>query len=148
MWVLANVFANDLSDVSVGAPADIITDVTKAPIPGRVDYIAALADPGTKAVSVRIVAPNNNQELRKDMFVRVEIKSSHEHTGLLVPTSSVMRDDENLPFVFVAAGNAYARRRIDLGPRVGDQYQVTSGLAAGDRVVTEGALFLQFAESQ
>src|SRR6185437_1712122 len=148
MWVLANVFANDLSDVSVGAPADIITDVTKAPIPGRVDYIASLADPGTKAVSVRIVAPNNNRALRKDMFVRVEIKSSREHTGLLVPTSSVMRDDENLPFVFVAVGTAYARRRIDLGPRVGDDYQVTSGLAAGDKVVTEGALFLQFAESQ
>jgi cobalt-zinc-cadmium efflux system membrane fusion protein len=148
MWVLANVFANDLADVSVGAPADVFTDVTKAPIPGRVDYIASLADPGTKAVSVRIVAPNNDRALRKDMFVRVQIKSSHEHTGLLVPTSSVMRDDENLPFVFVAAGNAYARRRIDLGPRVGDTYQVTSGLAAGDKVVTEGALFLQFAESQ
>ena len=148
MWVLANVFANDLSDVSVGAPADIITDVTKAPIAGRVDYIAALADPGTKAVSVRIVAPNNNQALRKDMFVRVEIKSSHEHTGLLVPTSSVMRDDENLPFVFVAVGNAYARRRIDLGPRVNDEYQVMSGLAPGDKVVAEGALFLQFAETQ
>ncbi len=148
MWVLANVFANDLGDVSVGAPADVYTDVTKAPIPGHVDYIASLADPGTKAVSVRIVAPNNNHALRKDMFVRVQIKSSHEHTGLLVPTSSVLRDDENLPFVFVAVGNAYARRRIDLGPRVGDKYQVTSGLAAGDQVVSEGALFLQFAESQ
>jgi cobalt-zinc-cadmium efflux system membrane fusion protein len=148
MWVLANVFANDLGDVSVGAPADVITDASKAPIPGHVDYIAALADPGTKAVSVRIVAPNNNHALRKDMFVRVEIKSSREHTGLLVPTSSVLRDDENLPFVFAVSGNAYARRRIDLGPRVGDNYQVMSGLAAGDQVVSEGALFVQFAESQ
>jgi cobalt-zinc-cadmium efflux system membrane fusion protein len=82
------------------------------------------------------------------MFVRVEIKSSREHTGLLVPTSSVLRDDENLPFVFVVTGNAYARRRIDLGPRVGDNYQVMSGLAASDQVVSEGALFVQFAESQ
>ena len=149
MWVLANVYANDLPQVAVNEPADVITDVRQAPIPGKVDYIAALADPGTKAVTVRILVPNNNQVLRRDMFVRVQIKSSQEHRGMLVPVSSVMRDDENLPFVFVAAANnAFARRRIDLGSRVGDKYEVTSGLAAGDQVVTEGALFLQFAETQ
>jgi cobalt-zinc-cadmium efflux system membrane fusion protein len=149
MWVLANVFANDLADVSVGVPADVLTDASRVPIPGRVDYIASLADPGTKAVQVRIVAPNNNHLLRRDMFVRVQIKSNQEHRGMLVPVSAVLRDDQNLPFVFVAAGpNSFARRRIDLGTRVGDQYQITSGLAANDQVVTEGALFLQFAEMQ
>jgi membrane fusion protein, heavy metal efflux system len=148
MWILANVYSNDLPDVSVGENVDIVTDASRAPMPGRVDYIASLADPGTKAVQVRIVAPNNNHSLRRDMFVRVQIKSANEHHGLLVPTSAVMRDDQNLPFVFVAVGNGFARRRIDLGDRVGDQYEATSGLAAGDQVVAEGALFLQFAESQ
>ena len=149
MWVLANVFANDLRDVAAGQTADVITDVSQAPFPGRVDYIAPLADPGTKAVSVRIIVPNTNRLLRRDMFVRVQIKSAHEHRGILVPTSSVLRDDQNLPFVFVAAGaNGFARRRIDLGSRVGDSYEVTSGLTGGDQVVGDGALFLQFAESQ
>jgi cobalt-zinc-cadmium efflux system membrane fusion protein len=149
MWIMANVFANDLRDVSAGQPVDIITDISQAPIPGRVDYIAALADPGTKAVSVRIVASNKDQLLRRDMFVRVQIKSGHEHRGILVPVSSVLRDDQNLPYVFVSAGqNSYARRRIDLGTRVGDKYEITSGLNAGDQVVADGALFLQFAESQ
>ena len=149
MWVMANVFANDLRDVAAGQPADVITDVSQASFPGRVDYIAPLADPGTKAVSVRIIVPNTNRLLRRDMFVRVQIKSAHEHRGILVPTSSVLRDDQNLPFVFVAAGpNGFARRRIDLGSRVGDSYEVTSGLTGGDQVVGDGALFLQFAESQ
>jgi cobalt-zinc-cadmium efflux system membrane fusion protein len=149
MWVLANVFENDLPDVSIGETVDILTDVRRAPLPGRVDYIAALADPGTKAVQVRVVAPNLNQALRRDMFVRVQIKSATEHRGYLVPVSAVMRDDQNLPFVFIAAANnAFSRRRIDLGSRVGDKYEVMSGLNAGDQVVTEGALFLQFAESQ
>lgn len=148
MWVLANVFANDLADVSVGAPVDIYTDVRRAPMPGRVDYIAALADPGTKAVQVRVLAANPNQTLRRDMFVRVQIKSSAEHHGMLVPVSAVMRDDQNLPFVFIAQGDGYVRRRVDLGSRVGDEYDITNGLKAGDQVVTEGALFLQFAESQ
>jgi cobalt-zinc-cadmium efflux system membrane fusion protein len=148
MWVLANVFANDLPDVSIGQPADVITDASRAPIPGRVDYIASLADPGTKAVQVRILAPNNNRVLRRDLFVRVQIKSAAEHHGILVPVSSVLRDEQNLPFVFVAMGKGFGRRRITLGTRVSDKYEVTGGLAVGDQVVAEGALFLQFAETQ
>ena len=142
-------FANDLGDVSVGQHADIVTDNVRAPMPGRVDYIASLADPGTKAVQVRIVVPNENRALRRDMFVRVQIRSSAEHSGILAPVSSVMRDEQNLPYVFVAApGNSFARRRITLGNRVGDSYEVISGLVDGDQIVAEGALFLEFAETQ
>ena len=149
MWVMANVFANDLQDVAVGQPVDVITDASRTPLAGRVDYVAALADPGTKAVSVRILVPNVRRVLRRDMFVRVQIKSSHEHQGILVPVASVLRDDQNLPYVFVEAGNTgFARRRITLGTRVGDSYEVVSGLADGDHVVADGALFLQFAETQ
>jgi cobalt-zinc-cadmium efflux system membrane fusion protein len=149
MWVMANVFSDDLRDVGVGQTVDIVTDASKTPLPGRVDYISSLVDPGTKAVSVRILAPNNSHILRRDMFVRVEIKSREEHRGLLVPLAAVMRDDQNLPYVYVlAADNGFARRRIDLGMRVNDQYEISSGLASGDKVVANGALFLQFAESQ
>lgn len=149
MWVMANVFAADLKDVVVGQPVAIVTDASAAPLAGRVDYVAAMVDPGTKAVAVRVVAPNESQLLRRDMFVRVRIGSAHEHRGVLVSSASVLRDEQNLPFVFVVAGNnGYARRAITLGARVGDKYEVTSGLAAGDQVVSDGALFLQFLESQ
>jgi cobalt-zinc-cadmium efflux system membrane fusion protein len=118
-------------------------------MPGRVDYIASLADPGTKAVQVRIVVPNESRALRRDMFVRVQIKSTSEHRGILAPVSSVMRDEQNLPYVFVTApGNSFARRTITLGNRVGDSYDIISGLADGDQIVAEGALFLEFAETQ
>ena len=149
MWVNTNVFANDIKDVSVGETVNVLTDVTQVPIPGKVSYIGSLADPGTKAVSVRVVVPNNNHVLRRDMFVRVQIKSGVEHQSILVPASSVLRDDQNLPFVFMAAaGGGFVRRRIDLGSRNGDQYEVTGGLEPGNQVVADGALFLQFAESQ
>jgi cobalt-zinc-cadmium efflux system membrane fusion protein len=148
MWVMANVFANDLQDVAMGQPVDVISDASPRPLAGRVDYVASLADPGTKAVSVRVVVPNNSHVLRRDMFVRVQIKSSHEHRGILIPVSSILRDDQNLPYVFVAAGaTGFVRRRITLGTRVGDTYEATT-VAAGDRLVTDGALFLQFAETQ
>lgn len=149
MWVMANVFAADLKDVVVGETAEVNTDASATPLEGRVDYVAALVDPGSRAVAVRIVVPNVGKLLRRDMFVRVAIHATHEHTGILVPTTSVMRDEENLPFVFVQAGDgSFGRRRVDLGSRVGDQYEVAAGLKPGDKVVAEGALFLQFAESR
>ena len=149
MWVLANVFPSDVSDVAVGEQADVLTDASATPIQGRVDYVAALVDPESKAIAVRVLAPNIGRVLRKDMFVRVAIHATHEHMGLLVPSTSVLRDEENLPFVYVSAPNgSFDRRRITLGSRVGDSYEVTSGIKSGDKVVAEGALFLQFAESQ
>jgi cobalt-zinc-cadmium efflux system membrane fusion protein len=149
MWVLANVFPSDVQDVNVGEQADVITEASSMPLKGRVDYVSALVDPSSKAVAVRVLVPNLGHVLRKDMFVRVAIHATHEHTGLLVPTTSVLRDEENLPFVYVAAANgSFDRRRVTLGSRVGDEYEVTSGLENGEKVVAEGALFLQFAESQ
>jgi membrane fusion protein, heavy metal efflux system len=149
MWVMANIFANDLHDVGVGQSVDVITPASSTPIAGKVDYIASMADPATNAVLVRVLVPNQNRALRRDMFVQVQVKSTQEHRGLLVPTSSVMRDDQNLPYVYIVNDkNGYNRRRVDLGKRVGDQYEITNGLAAGDKVVAEGALFLQFSESQ
>ena len=53
MWVMANVFESDLAAVRQGATADILTDAGKYPIPGNVDYVAALVDPATKATAVR-----------------------------------------------------------------------------------------------
>jgi membrane fusion protein, heavy metal efflux system len=149
MWVTANVFESDLAAVRKGANATISTDAGKYPIPGVVDNVADLVDPNTKATAVRIVAPNPSGILKRDMFVRVAIQAAAQQSGFLVPTSAVLRNEENLPFVFVALpAGGFNRRQITLGPRVGDGYQVLTGLTAGDRVVTEGALFLQFAESQ
>jgi len=150
VWVMTSVFANDVRNVTVGEPANVITDASPTPIAGRVDYVAALVDPASKAVSVRVVAPNRGGVLRRDMFVRVEITSGVPHSGVLVPTSAVLRDEENLPFVFVSVktGNGFERRRVELGSRVGDQYEITSGLKPGDTIVGNGALFLQFAETQ
>jgi cobalt-zinc-cadmium efflux system membrane fusion protein len=83
------------------------------------------------------------------MYVRVLIHSRSENTGLLVPISAVLRDDENLPFVYVAqADGGFARRQITLGYRVEDQYEVPAGLRTGDQVVVAGGLFVQFMQSQ
>jgi cobalt-zinc-cadmium efflux system membrane fusion protein len=149
VWVMARLFGSDLSAVSVGDPAEVVTGVDTQHFPGTVDKISALVDPDTRAVTVRVVVDNPQHALRKQMYVRVQIRSSIESNGLLVPTSAVLRDDENLPFLYLAlADGSFARRQITLGSRVADQYEVPAGLRAGDQVVIEGGLFLQFMQSQ
>jgi membrane fusion protein, heavy metal efflux system len=149
MWVNASVYATDIPLVTKGVPVDIYTDASTKPIHGVVDYVAPIVDPGTKAASVRIVAENPGQALKRDLFVRVVVHAKQQHTGLLVPVAAVLRDDDNLPFVFIAAADGgFVRRRVNLGYRVNDRYEILSGLTAGDKVVGDGALFVQFAENQ
>ncbi len=149
VWVIANVFEQDVTSVSVGAPVDVAAESSSAPLPGTVDYIASLVDPATRAVGVRIVVRNPREVLKKDQYVRAEIHSLGESRGLLVPVSAVLRDDENLPFAYIPGPDgSFFRRRVRLGTRAGNRVEVVEGLRSGDRVVVDGALFMQFAESQ
>ena len=142
VWVMANVFEGDVAMVRKGETALITTAASPDTIRGRVDYVAALVDPATKATAVRVLVPNRSGLLRRDMLVNVEIRSDRQRTGLLVPVASVLRDDENLPYLFIGTGRTFVRRRIDLGQRVGDRYEVKSGIRPGEAVVTQGAVFL------
>lgn len=149
MWVMTSVFEPDLPDVQRGDRAEVRTTAGGEVFAGVVDNIAAEVDSASHATAVRVAVVNRGRLLKKDMFVRVAIRSNRTRSGILVPVAAVLRDDDNLPFVYVAAGaGTYARRTVTLGERVGDVYEITAGLRAGDQVVSEGGLFLQFAQGQ
>jgi len=153
VWVMANVFESDIAAVHAGESVTITIDSTTPPLTGKVDYVGSIVDSATRATTVRLLVQNHNNLLKRDMFVQVVIDANRSKTGILVPASAVMRDEDNLPYVYLAIGRAdstqrYIRRRVTLGAHVGTQYEITSGVSAGDQVVTDGALFVQFAESQ
>jgi cobalt-zinc-cadmium efflux system membrane fusion protein len=150
VWVMASVFEADLPYVSPGDSASVrLTDDSSRTYEGRVTYIGALVDPNTRATAVRVLTTNRDEGLKRDMFVRVTIRARRQRTGLLVPASAVLRDADNLPFVYVATGDsAYQRRAVRIGAHVGERIEVTGGLSSAERVITEGGLFLQFAENQ
>jgi cobalt-zinc-cadmium efflux system membrane fusion protein len=149
MWVMAGVFPADLARVSVGDAVTVTAPALAGPVSGRVDYISAVVDPSTKAASVRVLADNPQGALRRDQYVSVSIRSSRPTSGLLIPVSAVLRDEDNQPFVFADVGGGhYARREVTLSERVGDQYLVAAGVSTGDHIVVEGGLFVQFAQSQ
>jgi cobalt-zinc-cadmium efflux system membrane fusion protein len=149
VWVLAQLSPSEQASVSVGDPATIDTGVGARSLPGTVTNILAEVNPDTRAVTARVSATNPGGVLKKQMYVRVRIQARAASTGVLIPVSAILRDDENLPFVYVAQpGRAYARRAVTLGDRVGDQVDIASGLQSGDQVVVDGGLFVQFMQSQ
>ena len=149
VWVMAQFFGSDLASVSVGDPAEVETGIATNHFSGTVDYISALVDPTTRSVMVRVVVENPGDFLKKQMYVRVRIRSRQESAGLLVPVSAILRDDVNLPFVYVVQPDgAFARRRVTLGYRTGNQYDISDGLHAGDQIVVDGAIFIQFMQNQ
>jgi membrane fusion protein, heavy metal efflux system len=149
VWVLAQLFGSDLAAVSLGDSAQVVTGVGTNSFSGKVDNIAALVDPDTRAVQVRVVVENPGNFLKKQMYVRVLIHARQVSTGLLIPVSAVLRDDENLPFVYVAqADGSFARQHITLGYRAGDQYDIGAGVRAGDQIVVAGGIFVQFMQTQ
>ena len=149
VWVMAQVFGADLASVSVGDAAQIITGIGSNNFAGKVDNIASLVDPDTRSVHVRVVADNPNGFLKKQMDVHVVLQSRAESTGLLVPVSAILRDDQNLPFVYVLQPDgSFARQPVTLGYRAGDQYEITGAPLEGRQIVADGGLFMQFMQSQ
>ncbi|MEO8988308.1 MAG: efflux RND transporter periplasmic adaptor subunit [Rhodanobacter sp.] len=149
MWVMAQLFGDDLAAVKNGDSATVDTGTDDAKMPGKVTNVGAVVDPDTRSVGARVVVDNPDGALKRQMYVRVRIQSSAAQEGMLVPVSAVLRDDENLPFVYVtSAAGGYAQRTVTLGSRVGDRFVIPAGLRAGDKVVVDGAIFLQFIQTQ
>jgi cobalt-zinc-cadmium efflux system membrane fusion protein len=149
VWVMAQVFDSDLAKVQVGDSAEVETGAGAKALPGKVANVSPEVDPDTRSVAARVVVDNPGDLLKKQMYVRVRISSARPERGLLVPVDAVLRDDENLPFVYVqAADGSYARRPVTLGVRTGNRYLIAAGLEAGDKVVIEGGIFVRFIQTQ
>jgi cobalt-zinc-cadmium efflux system membrane fusion protein len=149
VWVMAQVFGADLASVSPGDPSEVETGIGSEHFSGTVDNISALVNPDTRSALVRLVVQNPGGVLKKQMYVRVLIQSRQQATGLLVPVAAILRDDENLPFVYLAKSDgSFERQHVSLGYRAGDQYDIADGLHAGDKIVVEGGIFVQFMQNQ
>ncbi len=148
VWVLVNVYQKDLPYVRVGDPVTIQTDAYPDVFHGRISYVAASLDPNTRTLQARIETSNPGLKLKKDMYVVASVDAGTIQNAIAVPDSAVLRDSENQPFVYVEqSGNQFSKRTVTIGDSVKGQTQITSGLNRGDRVIGDGSLFLQFANS-
>jgi Cu(I)/Ag(I) efflux system membrane fusion protein len=153
LWALFDAYEQDLARISVGDKVSF----SVASRPGetynaRVTFIDPAIDPKTRTAAVRVEVSNRDGRLKPEMFVEGAVKvegrrgvkggQQSEPTELVVPRSAVLWTGERsvayveLPDMEVPT---YEFREITVGERVGKGYRITSGLAAGDRVVVDGA---------
>ena len=148
VWVLANVYQSDMAEVHVGDQVTVQTDSYPDKFQGKISFMSPALDPNTRTLQARIIVENPGEKLKNNMYVTATVNAGVEQHAIAVPDSSVLRDDENQPFVYVAAGsNQFGRRSVEIGQSQAGKTQILKGLSHGDRVVGDGSLFLQFANS-
>ncbi|MGA2694510.1 MAG: efflux RND transporter periplasmic adaptor subunit [Terriglobales bacterium] len=148
VWVLVNIYQKDLPYVRAGDVVAIQTDAYPDTFRGRISYVAASLDPTTRTLQARIDTNNPGEKLKKDMYVTATVNAGTIADAISVPDAAVLRDNENQPFVYVAAlSNQFGRRSVTLGESANGKTEITGGLKSGDQVIGDGSLFLQFANS-
>ncbi|MBZ5530237.1 MAG: efflux RND transporter periplasmic adaptor subunit [Acidobacteriia bacterium] len=148
VWVLASLYEDQLAFVHVGDPVTIKTGSYPDAFHGRISFMGAALDPTSRTLQARIDTANPGNKLKKDMYVTATVVAGKISNALLAPDSAVLRDAENEPFVYVeVAPGQFARRQIKPGGNFGGKTHILSGLKPGERIVGDGSLFLQFANS-
>jgi membrane fusion protein, heavy metal efflux system len=142
IWVLADVYEQDLPNVAVGDVAEVhVLSLPDRTFTGKVTDIGKVIDPLTRATRARIELTNDDRALRPGMFAQAQA------TGLAkgaaeIPTSAILARRDQF-FVFVRRSDgAYEQREVKLGEQHGQHVMVLSGLEPGVPVVTEGAILL------
>jgi cobalt-zinc-cadmium efflux system membrane fusion protein len=148
VWVQGHIFDRDLPSVRNGDSVEESNPSFNRRFHGTVSYVGSFVDPNTRTTPVRIVTANPGGLLKKDMFVDAVIQTKRQNNILVVPLSAVLRDDKNEPMVYVEAEpGKFAQRSVAIGPQQDGLVEIASGLREGENVVSDGSLFLQFANT-
>jgi membrane fusion protein, heavy metal efflux system len=146
VWVQGHIFDRDLPTVRSGDAVQETNPSLGRAFLGTVSYIGSIVDPNTRTTPVRIVTRNPGGILKKDMFVDAVIHTGTQGNTIVVPVSAVLRDDKNEPIVYVQVEpGKFAQRQVAIAGQQNGLIAITSGLQAGEIVVSDGGLFLQFA---
>ena len=147
VWVLADVYENEIRLVKEGTPATLkLRAFPNETFQGKVLFIDPFLDPQTRTVKVRLSFPNPRGALRPEMFGEVTLAIAPRE-GLLVPADAVIDSGEQ-KVVFVSLGNGkFEPRTIEVGQSNGSEVEVLSGLNEGEQVVIR-ANFLVDSESR
>jgi membrane fusion protein, heavy metal efflux system len=149
VWVQADVAEEDLGAIKVGDAVEVRVSAFPGRVfAGRVTYIPDQIESATGMAKVRCEVPNQDGALRVNMFASVAILSPQGSDAVLAPSES-LQEVNGRNFVFVPTGHGeFAWRVVHTGLAADGHTQITSGLAAGTPVVTDGSYWLKAALMQ
>ena len=149
VWVWADLREHDVPFLfgkingGVKFDAEVRSPAGSKPYRGKMDILSGTMNEQTRTVKASIVVSNPDGHLRPGMFVNIRVFLPGGGSVLAVPKTAVLAD-EGRTFVFVhKEGDYWIRRPVALGKRLGDMVEIRSGLAAGQRIVTDGSFLLK-----
>ena len=148
VWILCDVYENDLPNVRLGDSADVrLNAFPERVVTGRISNIGAVLDPNIRTAKVRIEVKNSGQ-MRPGMFVTATFRGQKLEVRAAVPASAILHLHDK-DWVYVpAGGNKFRRVSVTGGDMLPNNMQeVVSGLKPGDQVATN-ALELQNTSEQ
>lgn len=131
----------EIDQIDMGKSAHVsITALNSRTFEGKVSMIGAVADERTRTYPVKIELSNPDLLLRPGMIVQTDIKTDRPVTLLTTPGVAIVRDADNLTYVFVADKESKTshRRRVVPGNAYQDEIAIRNGLTADDMVVISG----------
>ncbi len=148
IWVIAEVFEQDLAHVAVGQPATITVKAYPGrSFQGRVAFIYPTVGPETRTGTVRIEIPNPQGELKADMYASVELDAHATASKVLTVPDSAVIDNGVRQVVLIERGEGrFEPRPVKVGAKADGFTEILDGVKAGERVVVS-ANFLIDAES-
>ncbi|HUA55839.1 MAG TPA: efflux RND transporter periplasmic adaptor subunit, partial [Candidatus Sulfotelmatobacter sp.] len=144
VWMIAKVAETDIPLIHLGQEADVkVLAFPGRTFRGKITYIAASVDPDTHRVLVRSEIPDPGHELLPEMFATFVIRTGQTYTSPAVPAGGVVREGDGTMTLWVTGdGRRFDRRTVHIGLQEDGFDQVLDGVKPGERVATDGALFL------
>ena len=141
LWAEAQVYSTQMSFINKNGNVTVqIPDLNKT-INGTIDFVNPEMDPGSRINLVRVTIPNKNNELHPGMPVYMTIKNK-QRNAMTLPSSAVLRDSKGATVWIQTAPGIYEIRMVKTGLTENNAIEITSGINAGDVVVTSGAYLL------
>lgn len=142
VWADIAVFRQDISRVSIGAPVTLRSPAGDVLVNSEIAFISPLVDESSRTATARVFVNNETGVLRAGQFVTASIETSLTRPQLRVPASAV-QTVEGQSVVFVPTAHGFAPAPVTLGVSANGHVEITSGLEAGRRFVSEGAFTLK-----
>jgi membrane fusion protein, heavy metal efflux system len=139
--VTVHVPERQLALLAVGQAIAVRVDGYAEAFPGEVAAIGDAVDDATRTVPVRCTVANPEHRLKPAMFARVALKAPPELHYLAVPTTALLSDGDGYRVLVHHPDGTLEERPVETGAESGGRVQVLGGLAAGEEVVVEGAIF-------
>ena len=142
IWVIVDVFENQLNWVREGNPATIrVEALGNKEFTGRVDYIYPELASMTRTLRVRLVFDNPKGQFKPNMFADVSIQGT-VHEALTVPNEAIILSEEGKRIVKVTGDNEYQPITVRTGIKSGGKTEILEGLAEGDKIVVSSQFLL------